>query len=226
MLLSSDWFSACWADVSLVVDHDAAVRLKELCRKEVKLLLGRSRRYENASFEVARVDRTRGQFIQALALIAPTSPFTRACVSILKAGRKYPPQPFAAFQISHLNHRLTRLAYDEIGDSLGPVLKGKLLGLLGATLQPQRDYEALAQGSSTSWDRFLRSLTPDQPTLLSDILTAWVIPQLEVDRLRQATPQLFSPAEVETLQQWYETEARDLGMPLRTTWWTQDESSD
>lgn len=223
MLLSADWFLPYQHELALSIDRDAAISLQEQCRAEVKTMLGSTKRYDRISLSSVRVSRTRDALLRAFELFAPNSLFAKASILMIAAGRKYPPQDFFAFQLSHLNHRLVERAYDEIGDVLGSDLKRKLLDILGLTLQPPKDYGAAGTASQTRWDRFLRSLTPAQPTLLSDVLTSKVVPHLELLRFRQMASSRLSTLEAEALQRWYEREAADLGMPLSTNWLSDEE---
>lgn len=217
MLVSTDWFVQLaqreWSNLS--GDQGEAMMLR--ARKAVKAMLGRNRLYEYVSLDPLRVDATRAAFLDLLEEFAGATAFAAACCAAIRADRSFQSDRVGAFELSYLNAGLLQNVRDDIGDDLGADLKPKVFRAIRESAM-DRDFEKGWMASSSAWDARVRASTPDQPTLMADLMTTVVVPEIEIARFRRELLPCLSADEVERLQTWYEAEAMEVGMPFHGHW--------
>jgi len=216
MLVSTDWFRLVrseWSD--LPNERSEAMMLG--ARKATRAMLGRNKLYEYVGLDPLRVDATREAFLDLLEEYADATAFAAACIAAIRADRSFQSDQAGAFELSYLNAGLLQDVRDGIGDELGADLKQKVLQAIRAAAM-KRDFEKGWMASGTAWDRKIRASTPDQPTLMADLMATIVVPEMEMARFRRKLLPHLSTGEVERLQSWYEAEAKELGMPFRGLW--------
>jgi hypothetical protein len=174
MLLSTDWFAPYWLKIGLGADQSAKVCLQKELREIVRQIIAGANEYWLVNFSNERLNETRRLLTAAL----------RKCDVSLATFRR----------ISELADGQQSATVDEKTKWLVTSISEQILqGCPGLDFQPSRaadqalqkvrhivgpdkrldiSFEELCLKSQSQWDIFIRGLTPDLPTKLSDFLAS------------------------------------------------------
>lgn len=169
MLLSTDWFLPHWFLIGIDAASNA-IALQQTCRNIVRDLIGEASEYYHISFTEGRLATTRNALVRAAAACSlPT-----ACVKRIE--QICTPNPYRDEQ-----HKTAWVLLDVVGPELlqdqhlEPTIR---TALNGAKQWFKFDAELLNRQcveSRTAWDSYIRDLTPEQPSALSDFVAAGLI---------------------------------------------------
>src|SRR6266849_4621465 len=211
MLLSTDWFSGHWHTIGIHVNADEECTIREGCREIVKQILSGAREYWLASFSRERSEQTYSMLQEVL----QRSGVTR----------------------SNLN-RINRLVGEDAGHTVDSATQSLLISLTGTLLadlassttpkvDPSTrerlvkiwdqwnqtsinaiDFDERCLNSESRWDRHLRGVTPDLPTMLSDYVSAIIEEQDNFDILWSLITNDLSARQKDELLGWYRSAAQ------------------
>lgn len=179
MLLSTDWFLPYWSVVGINA-ADSRTCFQQGCRKVVREMLAGADNYYLISFAAERVAATR----EALYALAATCQLEAGAIHKLKNICA----PRSARHDQHRTAWMLAMVLDEL--LLDTELDGDIKAVLqSANQQLNFDGEILQQcclQSQTPWDTYIRQLTPELPTSLTDWISAAVLPEAKLDYIVEA----------------------------------------
>jgi hypothetical protein len=118
-------------------------------------------------------------------------------------------------QLGNLSSNLTQIAVSNSYGSTGPMLDSDLQTIVASIDRLVETYEIdfgeLSERSRSSWDRYIRQLTPDLPSFVPDALEVF----LRARRFREFWHRIkkeLSSDERERLIAWYRSTAESLSM--------------
>lgn len=200
MLLSSNWFFEYWDSIGLFVDQPAKFQLQQRCQKIVKQIMSSAhtncqQSYYLTSFSKARIAETAKLFTEALVDAGCSCPHlflpddATATVKLLAL-------------LGQITDGLLAGNFNDGFPLLPVVLRKSIESSNYATSFEDFDFEDLCVSSDTPWDLYLRSLSPELPTAVSDYLHL-LIGQVEFIRLWNYLLKNHTKEELQTIQNWY-----------------------
>lgn len=206
MLLSSDWFFDYWAAIGIGLPKVTKTRLQKGCRSIVRQLLlvqGKEvREYYHVNFSNERIVATRASFMELLDNCNLVSPESTNILFAINSKKKYE-SPSTLELLENCTELLVTARWNELGIPLDGSIALVLTEAAKRKSPAETDFCELDLDSSTTWDLFVRSLSPDIPTFLSDLIS---VDQRCVSKLDYtwclACEQLTSKQQ-ETLLNWY-----------------------
>lgn len=190
LLLSSDWFLPYWQLASLEIPPGRRLDIQALARREVRALLGTSESFWNANFDPQRFELARTALAGAIANGARVD-----------AGESFQHDG----QLLALIGAVLEASVSE--EELDAELSSEVASVIRQCVHKHSafsslvDFELAAKRSSSDWDGYLRSLTPDLPTYLSDFASEHVGMEGFGSIWAQLVTQL-SPRELGMLASW------------------------
>ncbi|MCR5881399.1 hypothetical protein LRS03_00370 [Rhizobacter sp. J219] len=190
LLLSSDWFLPYWQLASLEVPLKQRADVQAVARREVQALLGASKNFWDANFDPQRFEVARAALLRAIAQGARSDP-------VDSTGRDG--QSLALIGAV--------LEASVLGEELDAEVSGEVAAVVRECIHKHSafsssiDFELAAKHSSSDWDGYLRSLTPDLPTYLSDFASE----HIEMEGFSSLWAQLvtqLSPRDLGMLASW------------------------
>lgn len=175
MLLSTDWFFPYWPMIGLEVGDERAC-FKEGCREIVKELMAGAEQYYDVAFTADHLAATRHSMLGLARQCNFSSKATQRIDELCTPKVKHNEMQTTAWMFRMI--LMKELLYDEQLDANIREL------LLRAHEQFASDNVALERccvQSSTEWDIYTRSLTPDLPACLSDFVSVALIPEAQLD---------------------------------------------
>ena len=178
MLLSTDWFFPYWPIIGIIAGDERGC-FQQGCREIFRELIAGARDYYSISFSVGRIEAT-GRAVQILARKCRFSPqacqrIDELCTPNVSRDDK---QTIAWMFSTLLDELLGDQQLDETTQAV----------LLRAQEHFAFDFETLEQccaQSQTEWDAYIRQLTPDLPTTLSDFVSVGLVPEAQLDFVLQ-----------------------------------------
>src|SRR5579864_6586554 len=217
MLLSADWFAPYWRHFGIVLSEAECALVRQAAREVTRRLIGSVYLYWNIDFSEQRITDTKRSFADRV-----------KAAGIAEAGReqilellddKTREQDEAATTLWLFGALLDQLSSGSpsanpphiADDALRTI--GSLWANRSSTMDVSDQLERAVLSASTEWDRYLRNLTPDLPTYLSD----WASNRLrKPDDVRRFWAELFwvIPANDRLrLRRWLESESAKLADP-------------
>ena len=217
MLLSADWFGDRWASLGLVVTPNERALVQGAAREAVRKFMDAKAVYWGINFSPERIRASVESFTNQL-LKGGLARATVGQLSDLTSGSSRQESDAAATSIwlyTALTDQLTSADSPEVPPDLSPDALRSIVALWQASTHEDAgiELERSALDSASEWDCYLRELTPDLPTYLSD----WVTNKLErPERFRRFWAQLFwvlAASDRQALIRWYPSEAKKLADP-------------
>lgn len=211
MLLSADWFRSHWHNIGLEAAAAENGKLVDECRDIVRRMMNGHAEYWCISFEESRIADTYTRFFGA----AERCEFGRRDLELLRNvadERIFRSEDSAGSNTLMLS--LTQLFVQEPSFRIanGGELSAAVIETLSAICEEQvtPDFRLLCLASSTSWDRELRSLTPDLPDHLADFAELLFNQIDESRRIWAQISSVLNEADQEVLASLYSRTAEDL----------------
>jgi hypothetical protein len=209
MLLSADWFFPHWYLIGAESERRSQTEaLQEGCRTIVKQFVGHAKEYWHVSFTPERIRETAVAFDK---LLASTKVASSTMSSLLKSdltSAKTESASQEAFILFALTERLRTVGEAPNCPSLEPEIREAVLRVSDKYDVGDADWEQICLNSTTPWDRYLRGLSPDQPTLLADFLLAEVLVKTSFRQLWAELLNKLNSHQREELMNWYRCSAK------------------
>jgi hypothetical protein len=216
MLLSAEWFAPYCKSFGLVLTGDEQARVQRVARDGVRNFIGSNDTYWNIDLSQQRVAQTVDSFSKGL---RDNGLSTTAVAQILDLFTEKQTDVEAAATMLWLLSALSDQLISSNSTESRPEVAAETLQVVQSMWQASvrdatsEELERSALASQSEWDRYLRCLTPDLPTYLSD----WAAQNLKnADRFQRFWAQLFwvtSATDRQILRDWYQAEARKLADP-------------
>jgi hypothetical protein len=216
MLLSSDWFFPYWDRIGMKIDDDKKKEsLHHGCRKIVEQFMSNAKEYWHISFAPGRVERTRSMLeslLRKTSLPESTAGILMALASAERAETEDMGMDFVMFA---LTERLQTITAEADSVYLSAEVR-EIVTEISAKSEAEVDWEQLCLSSATTWDRYLKGITPEQPTALADFLIAEVLVKSFQPLWAKVTAKLNAKQQGELID-WYRASAKSImGLDLST----------
>jgi hypothetical protein len=182
MLLSTDWFAPYWSVIGIEAENEKQC-FQNGCRDIVRRLVGDAGDYYLIDFSEDRIEQTR----KDLRLLARNCKLSKAAVirvddlAANKSGRDQLEK--TAWLFRNLCDEL--LADGELDQQIKSVLERSRNKFSFAN---ELKFEEMCLRSSTTWDTYVKSLTPELPASLAHLVSTGLLAIAELaDVLRQLT---------------------------------------
>jgi hypothetical protein len=179
MLLSTDWFLEHWSEIGITVRREEAAVLQQGCRDIVRQIVSGVEQYWLTSFADERVRETSLRLERLLEQsgVGPSVVSRMRQLAAGQAGGQSDEKP--AWLLLEITQMLCRSSAPDRTVELSSRLREIVCRsfTLGAKAAP--DFEAENLQSHSHWDEYVRRLTPDLPSSLSDYVASVVRTQGE-----------------------------------------------
>lgn len=208
LLLSSDWFFRYWQFIDLEVEENVRISLQAECRKIVSEMMGSASQLLNISYTDKRQNETVRLLQEAFKKFKADTNSINRIDKILFGPLSRHEDVQSAWFLESLTEEIVTGEYDSDASTLSPELITKVSARWLATEINQPDFEALNLASNSKWDIYVRSLTPDQPSMLSDFLSSGLLRPWRFLRFWKSLD--FTDTERANLRSWYKSSANKI----------------
>ena len=203
MLLSVDWFGPYWSSIGIEAEDSTKSVVRQACRDIVHGILAGVDSYYLISFSAERQKITRSQ-LESLArergvpdLLAVIKVWTSTSDEDVKAAWIY----------SGLTDDLTSGDIRPGDPKLDPVTADLVARFRTSYQQSSLEFVQISELSRTAWDKYIRNLTPEQPSALADDLAA-MLRARSFEAFWKSLKLSLSPVQLNQLIVWYREMAR------------------
>jgi hypothetical protein len=219
MLLSTDWFFRHWPAIGVSISRSGGIVLRDGLREIVNQILSGADQYWLASFAPERTRET-WAMLERLLEKAKIDPRVASQVRDLALGH---PSAMVDYTTAWLLVSITRMMCDNsLGDqvsALKPALRGIMIQAYSTIKHDSLDLETDNLQSGSQWDRYVRNLTPDLPTYLSDYASSDLLKGREFEAFWNAVRASATVAALRELVNWYASVAtvltgEDVELPM------------
>lgn len=204
MLLSTDWFKGHWGVIGIHLNERTTAPIREVCREIVGRIMSGAKEYWLTNFSDERKQETRLMLeglVEKLGLdqvmAGPIRDWSDLSNEDLDAGAL-----FATLTEEMLSQEIA-----EHGPDVDGAIKSIVARAWDAAPCISVDFEELCLDSKTDWDIYVRGLTPELPTALSDKLICFL--RARAFRvLWLSIRELLTPSQREQLLIWYQVMGR------------------
>lgn len=208
MLLSSDWFFPYWGVIGITIDDDKKREsLQHGCRTIVAQFMSRASEYWHISFDPGRVERTRTMF-ENLVRTASLPRNINDLILGLGHGHGDTEGTGTDSVMFALTERLRTVTAHADSVYLSAGIR-EIVEQVAVKYVTEVNWEQLCLRSATTWDRYLRRITPEQQTYLADILVSELLVESFQPFWREVTARL-NVKQQEELMNWYRTSAKSI----------------
>ena len=211
MLLSTDWFFDYWGTIGLAISHQERRTIQEGCRNIVKQIMGSAKDYYLTVFSNTRLNQTRSMFNALLGNVR----LGEGAINRINLLTSAEADPRLDDGLRWLLTHITDLLLDESPlikqHELNPAIKQRLQNVCdqsGLFDSDTVDFEELCLDSRSEWDEYVKNLTPELPTTLSDYLEAEILRGDRFEIIWTTIQTEVSPTEQQELMSWYRAVAR------------------
>jgi hypothetical protein len=204
MLLSTDWFKPYWVAIGINLDESKKGLMQEGCREVVSQILSGATEYWLTSFSDERREETRAMFES----LAKKSGAEEAVAETAKEWFEMFDEDLKAGSLFEI------LTGDLLSDNViedGPLPCSDIRAVVARAREEQDfteiDFNKLCTSSKSSWDRYMRELTPELPTSLSDTLLIFLRTR-SFKALWTSIEGKLTPEQREELTSWYRAAAK------------------
>jgi hypothetical protein len=207
MLLSTDWFGLYWSSIGVDVGEDVKTPLRLGCRDIVHQILSGEEHYYLVSFSDQRKTETR----------ATLESLMRNCGA--PEGVQKVVKRWAA--LTDHEQKAAWICNDFTTDILSgnsrngdPKLDARIVAELAASRKhydmETSEFSQISLASPSTWDAYIRALTPEQPTALADNLAS-VLEYQGLEELWNSVKGRLTAAQKSELVTWYHEMAKARG---------------
>lgn len=165
MLLSTDWFLPYWFLIGFDSEDSAKISIQRDCRDVMKRILGDADEYWLISFSE---DRLRDTFASLEFSLDKAGIAKEAWLDLQQWALLSNDQLRLGWYIAYLTEALLSNQLGNDGLLLDPKIKEILLRAQERNADPQISLVELAEESRSSWDSYIKKLTPDQPNYVPE----------------------------------------------------------
>jgi hypothetical protein len=167
MLLSCDWFLPYWSEIGVQLDESRSASIQLGTRTIIPQILGAADEYYHIDFSAERQQETR---LLLDSLIGNCEAGNALTPAVLEWSELSDEDEKAAWICSSLTDDLV----DGEAHERDPWLNPEIHAVLRMSVQPYTrdawEFSEICEASKTTWDKYLKRLTPEQPSALADAL--------------------------------------------------------
>lgn len=214
MLLSADWFLPHWQLIGINAEDGKKPLLQDGCREIVRQIMSGAKQYWEIDFSPERVRKSRS-VLEALLRRCELEEAAIDRINSLISGQESPIDDGTRWLIVSMTEQLLDNSTTD-----GPPLHTAIKEALRKEWRQwhhlgEVDFKELCLTSTSNWDRYLRSTTPDLPGMLADYVSA-IASQSKFDVLWGFINAKLTVKQRHELLSWYRSMGQALtGEPLR-----------
>jgi hypothetical protein len=211
MLLSTDWFSKYWPAIEIDIPGQRKATFQNGCREIVRQIMSDAEQYWLTSFSEERVEET-SSMLQALLRKCGAAKPTIDRINASSARKADDSRTKAEWLIVQMTTLLLANSPQVDSSQLNPSIREALAGARDTWNQrdlDEVDFEELCLNSKSEWDQYIKGLTPDLPTMLSDYLNE-ILEGDKFSRLWGFVNGSLDSRQKHELLAWYRTTAKSL----------------
>lgn len=213
MLLGTDWFFPYWNVIALDIDTAKRTILQQGCRSIVQQILSGAKEYWLTSFSEERLRKTRSMLKDLLVRSGVKQQVADRIEGLIVSRGNPQIDDGAKWLVIEATRRLVANSADVDQSRLDPAIKRAMVQVLDQWDRldlDQIDFERLGRDSNSQWDQYIRNMTPDLPTYLSDYLKAELFVGDKFAVLWHLIETSLNSKQKEELLNWYRTAAQSL----------------
>ncbi|HWZ43830.1 MAG TPA: hypothetical protein VNW97_10150 [Candidatus Saccharimonadales bacterium] len=205
MLLSTDWFKPYWTALAIDLDDSKKELVQKGCREIVSRIVGSVPEYWLISFSDERREETRSMFESLAKLSGQPDSLLQALMQWLELSDE-------DLKAGCLFYSLTEDLSDDSNEQcllLDTATRSIVLAAQQKLPTIDFDFGELCIRSKSTWDRYIRQLTPSAPKFLSDSVLTF----LQAGTFKSLWLSLrdeLTPAQRDELARWYRGAAKSL----------------
>lgn len=217
MLFSTDWFLPYWFRLKISMKADKQALFQQGCRDIIRQIMSGAKEYWHVSFAEERLKETYCMF-EALLQKCEADTLTIDRINALIEGVGIPQMDEATgWLVLTITEQLLGGSLTE-GRPLNATVRDAIENMWKMVNRPDFrdvDFARLSLDSRSNWDGYIRSITPDLPTRLSDYVSG-LATKNKFELFWGAINAHLSSGERRELLNWYRSAAEALtGEPLR-----------
>ncbi len=209
MLLSTDWFLEYWPAIGLATDEQKRTRLQAGCREIVGQIMGGEKEYWLISFARSRTQRTDAMLHSSLNECGVEKSTITRVDALIADKTASGLDSETSWLLTSITEMLVHNSLGAQANALEPDIRNAVSAAWTRLHSGALDFESLSLESESAWDQYIRGLTPDLPTYLSDYVSA-VVRQNEFEALWGFIKMSLRPNQKSELLRWYGSVAESL----------------
>lgn len=206
MLLSADWFYPFWNQVGLDIDDSKRKKLQENCRALVRELMANYAEYWLISFAPERIATTYQGLLKSCARLRIPDPQSSQIREIVEGKQIENRQTRTLWLLGMLTRMAVKGSYETgvsvLSDDIASIVKKNW-----PSEDDDLDFDAISDASQTSWDLYLRKLTPDLPDCLATYLSVELLDTQRFNAYWLSVSKQLSKDQKQALLNWYRISA-------------------
>lgn len=207
MLFAADWFDPHWSSIGVGVGKGVRTALRLGCRDIVHQILSGAEHYYLVSFSDQRKTETR-------ATLESLMRNCRAPECVYRIVNRWAALTDDELKAAWICNDFTNDILSGNTRNDDPKLDARIVAALTASRKSYNietyEFSEMSLASPSTWDAFIRSLTPEQPTALADNLAA-VLEYQRLEELWNSAKVRLTANQKEELVTWYHEMAKARG---------------
>ncbi len=207
MLLSADWFGSHWSSIGVEVGEDVSTPLRLGCRDIVHQILSGEEDYYLVSFSDRRKTESR-------AMLESLMQNCGAPESVHRVVNRWAALTDDELKAAWICNDFTTDILSGNSRNGDPNLDARIVAELAASRKYYHietyEFSPISLASPSTWDAYIRGLTPEQPTALADNLAA-VLEYQRLEELWNSVRVRLTAAQKDQLVSWYHEMAKARG---------------
>jgi hypothetical protein len=209
MLLSTDWFAPYWQTIDLEIAADTRHCIQSSCRGLVRQIVSGTEQYYHVSFSDERIQNTKDTIMRLIAVCHVNDATANLFESLVKRQERVGSDTGRAGWIFFALTKRLLTDWSPREDSyLDPFIRATVARVFAKYDVSEINFGQLCLNSTSTWDRYIRDLTPDQPTHLADYLGAQLISPRTFDHVWSDLRKELSENRRKELLAWYQATAK------------------
>lgn len=211
MLLSSDWFLPYWHLIGVAANTAQKGEVQQGSREIVRQFMSGAKQYWDIDFSVVRARKTRSMMENLLSKCKLEYAISDR-INRLASADEMPIDDGTRWLIVSMTEQLLDNSLDA-----SPPLDDRIKSMLDQDWKQRDEVDLKEQSlaSASDWDKYLRSTTPDLPSMLADY-AASMISHDKFEVLWALISTRLTPNQRHELFDWYRSVGRSLtGEPIR-----------
>jgi hypothetical protein len=206
LLLSTDWFAPYWGSIGLEAQGTSKSSVQLGCRRIVQQILSGVERYDLVSFSPERLGMTRSLLDSLLS--------SSEAKRDQRIAEKWAQTSDEDLKAASICSDLTEdLVFGKIQDN-EPRLDSFIFEIVAGARRAYDvepfEFEAICEASESSWDKYVKQLTPELPAALAYDLAA-ILTAIRFEAMWMSVKNRLSSTQRESVVTWYREVARARG---------------
>jgi|GEM_PF-1628601 len=169
MLLSTDWFFDYWSAIGLSSKDENRRLLQKKCQDIVQQqIMIDVKEYWLTSFTESRIEKTVAKFLDAVKSCGLGNFFLNRVNALLENRNDLLLDVDTAWLLGSITELIISGTVINDMDEFAPMIKEKIASIWMECDLGGMDFSELCLNSESTWDQYIRGVTPDLPTMVAD----------------------------------------------------------